>query len=165
MEASDMTQAQGVPYPIPTPRRRILPGSPLDLRAAGRRGAAAGLLGLLGLGSLALWTAVPARGLWLASQLSESSTQVSAGPALAALLGIPGAMLLGAAGLARVERVYLDLTGHRRYGRVPAWRRSLSDSRTGPSASVLDKAMVVSVIAAALTFTAWFLLFAGSPLP
>jgi hypothetical protein len=163
MAARDVTAAQGLAYPVPVPKQ----GGRVDTGAerVARTGAAKGLVGLMVLGSLALWTAVPLGGLWLASQLTGSVTRLEAAPALVVLVGMPVAMALGGMGLARLECRYLRLTGTTRARRVPAYRRSVSDSSSGPEASVLDKITVVSVLTAAVAFAGWFFLFAGSSLP
>jgi hypothetical protein len=115
------------------------------------------------LGSLAVWTVVPLLGLWVASQLAGSHAygpQLGTAPALAAILGIPVLMILLGRLLRQVESVYLRVTGSTRAGRVPLWRRSVSDSKQAPRASVLDAIMTLSVIISGISFLAWFFLFA-----
>jgi hypothetical protein len=160
MAARDMTAAQGLAYPVPARRRRV----EVEAGRLGRRSEAIGLFVLMAIGSVALWTAVPVGGLWLASQLTEAFTRPSTGSALMTMLGIPALMALTAKGLAVVERRYLRVTGATRRPRVPAYRRSISDSSSSAEASVLDTLMVSSVLVAAVAFAVWFSLFAGSSL-
>jgi hypothetical protein len=114
-------------------------------------------------GSFALWTVIPIAGLWLAARIAGSSSHLSAAPALVVLVGIPAAVALGAKALARLEREFLRMTGTDPSRRIPAWRRSLSDSSPRSPAGMLDKIMVASVLVAALTFITWFVLLAGPP--
>jgi hypothetical protein len=90
MAAQALTDmARGVVYPGPltgTRATRALGG--LKVRATARKVSIAGLVAAMALGSVALWTVLPAAVLGLISRLSPSS-QLSVGicPALAA--GIP----------------------------------------------------------------------------
>ena len=131
-----------------------------------RTAKAAGLLGAMALGCLALWTAVPAGVLWLCSRLSGSANSLTAGVALAVALGVPAAMVLGTQALVRVEHAYVRVTGSA-YGARPVhgWRRSLGDSAAAGPASVLEKLMVASVLVCLVSFVTWFFAFAGSSLP
>jgi hypothetical protein len=120
------------------------------------------------LGSVAVWTVVPLAGLWVASQLAGSRAYgptIGTAPALAATLGIPIAMILLGRALRRVESVYFSVTGAGRGRRVAAWRRSASDYKYGPTASILDAIMTISVIVSGVTFLAWFFFLAhpGGP--
>jgi hypothetical protein len=148
-------------------------GLPRRTRAAGaargietRTAEVAGLLTVMALGCLALWTAVPAGVLWLVSRLSGSANSLTAGVVLAVAVGVPAAMVLGAQALARVERVYMRVTGSAQGARaVRGWRRSLSDSGDLGPATVLEKMMVASVLLSLVGFVTWFFAFAGSSLP
>ena len=160
MAARDTTLVQGLSYPLPARRQ----GVRIALGRLERRVAPAALIALMTVGSFAMWTVVPAGGLWLASQLSDSFVQLSAVAALAAVVAIPAGMLLTAKLLAQLELIHARLTGRRppsggRY--VPAWRRSVSDSRSGKPAGVLDRIMAATVLAAAIGLVGWFVLFAG----
>ena len=127
--------------------------------------AAAVLIALMVVGSLAVWTAIPIAGLWVASQLSDSNVQMGVVPLLVAAGGIPAAMAFAVALLARVERLHMRLTGTAPQARVvPAWRRSLSDSGS-VRLTVLDRIMVASALVAVIAMAVWFFAFAGSSLP
>jgi hypothetical protein len=163
MAARDVTAAQGLAYPVPARRQR----AEVDAGQLRRKVEAAGLIVLMAIGSIALWTAVPVAGLWLASQFTESFTQPSTASAVMTMLGIPALMALTALtgkGLAMLERRYMRVTGTTRKPQVPAYRRSISDSKPSSETTVLEALMVSSVLVAGLMFTAWFVLFAGSSL-
>jgi hypothetical protein len=125
-----------------------------------------GLVAAMAVGSVALWTAIPAGVLWLAAKVSGGSiTEVSGASAVVICGGIPLAMALGGKVLGQLERRYLRLTGTTARPTVPAYRRSLSDSNSPPPATVLEKIMVFSVLSAAAAFTGWFFLLAGANPP
>ena len=155
--------ARGVAYRGPATgaqATRALPG--LKVRTTARHAAIAGLGATMALGSVALWTVVPAGVLWLVSRLSAASGQLTLGVCLAVAVGIPTAIALGGQGLVRVERVYMRMTGATATAHVaPGWRRSLSDSDALGPASVLEKMMVASVLLALVALATWFFAFAG----
>jgi hypothetical protein len=137
-----------------------------DVGRIARSLAASGLVVVMAVGGLAVWTLIPLGGLWLASQLSDSYAQLPMVPVLAAAVGIPAAMALAGEALAWLERVYVRLTGATPRARgVPAWRRSLSDSYLPAPASVLEKIMVTNALLAVGVLVIWFFVFAGSSLP
>ena len=165
MAARDVTAATGLAYPVPARRRRARVATGIDVGQVARRAAPGGLIVVMALGAFALWTAVPVGVLWLASQVTETSSHLSAAPILVAAVGIPGGMALGARALGRLDLLYVRMTGRRvSSAYVPSWRRSLSDAGAPPAPGVLDKIMVASFLAAAIAFAGWFLLFAGSSL-
>jgi hypothetical protein len=127
--------------------------------------AAHALMAVMVLGSLAMWTAIPLAALWLASQLTDSSTAIGTAPLIVVAGGIPVAMALATKLLARVERRYMRVTGTDSESRtVPAWARSLGDSSSARP-GVLDRIMIGSVAVAATALALWFFAFAGSSLP
>ena len=167
MAAGALTDtAMGVAYPAPAtgaPRKRALRAA--ELQKAVREASIAGLIATMALGSIALWTAVPAAVLWVISRLGASG-QLSVGICLAVAAAIAVAIALGAQLLAQVEQLYMRMTGTSPPARVvPAWRRSLSDSDALGPASVLEKLMVGSVLLAVAALATWFFAFAGSSLP
>jgi hypothetical protein len=154
--------ARGIAYPGPaTGARATRALSGLKVRQAARQAAIAGLGATMAVGSVALWTVVPAGVLWLVSRLSAASGNLTLGVCLAVAVGIPTAIAVGAHALVGVERVYMRMTGTTATARVvPGWRRSLSDSDALGPASVLEKLMVASVLLALVVAT-WFVAFAG----
>lgn len=125
------------------------------------RRAGVALILLMIVGSLALWIAIPAGWLWLASQLSNRYELIY----ILALFGCPITMILWGIGLARIHAAYLRLSGAdpARGGRS-AWLRSSSGERPGEGEPrpVLDVIMAGSVLLAIVVFTVWFFFFASS---
>jgi hypothetical protein len=155
--------ARGVAYPrlaTGAQATRALRG--LKVREAARQAAIAGLVATMAIGSVALWTVVPAGVLWLVSRLSASSDHLTLGICLAVAVAVPTAIALGGQALVRVERVYMRMTDTAATARVvPGWRRSLSDSDELGPASVLEKLMVASVLLALVALATWFVAFTG----
>jgi hypothetical protein len=118
------------------------------------------------LGSLMLWLGNPVIWLWIGSQMTESQ-QGEFGPYTVVALGILGSTVAISLLLARLHRLYQQVSGDDATVRVRlAWLRSLRDDpRSDARVTVLDLILVISALMAILGFAAWFLLFAGSPLP
>jgi hypothetical protein len=162
MAACGVTAGKGLRYAGPAAARVA---SGYDVARIARPIANAALITLMLVGSFAVWTVIPIAGLWVASRLSDSNVQMGVVPLIVAAGGIPAAMLFAIALLARVERLHMRLTGAAPQARVvPAWRRSLGDSRS-VQLTLLDKIMIASVLAAMITMAVWFFAFAGSSLP
>jgi hypothetical protein len=162
MAACGVTAGRGLRYASPV-AARVARGD--DAARIARPIANAALIALMVVGSFAVWTVIPIAGLWVASQLSDSNVQMGAVPLMVAAGGIPAAMLFAIALLARVERLHMRLTGAAPQARVvPAWRRSLGDSRS-VQLTLLDRIMIASVLAAMIAMAVWFFAFAGSSLP
>lgn len=122
----------------------------------------------MGIGSIALWLAVPVFWVWLASQMQKSS-QPSLGPYLMVLVGIGISTFILAKLLAAADRAYGRASGIGMEGRrrMP-WHKSMrgerdEDTQTPPT--VLTRTMVISVSLALAVFGAWFFLFAGNSGP
>src|SRR6478672_11898367 len=100
--------ARGVAYPglaTGAEATRVLRG--LKVRKRDRQAAIAGLGATMAIGSVALWTVVPAGVLWLVARLGAASGHLTLGVCLAVAVGIPTAIALGGQALVRVERVYM----------------------------------------------------------
>jgi hypothetical protein len=131
-----------------------------------RKPAQFGLIALMIFGAFMLWVGSPVIWLWIGSQMT-SSQQGRMGPYFVVAVGILASTIAVAFGLARLQRLYEQVTGQEATVRVRlAWLRSLRDERT-PDAriTVLDLILVTTAILGILTFVVWFALFAGSPLP
>lgn len=128
--------------------------------------AAAALILLMAVGSIAMWVAVPVFWLWVGSRMQEGS-QPSLGPYLVVLAGIPITMVIFGKLLSKLNRAYGELTGTTSEVRVRLpWHRSLRDERgSGHQGTVLDVVMAISVTLAVIAFAIWFFLVAGSPMP
>ena len=131
-----------------------------------RSPAAVLLVLLMAVGSVVMWIGVPLGLIYLAAHVSGSSSP-SVGPYLLILLGLPIGMAVVGKLLGWLDRLHSRLTGRvddRR--RPPAWMRSLRAERSPTRrAGVLDRVMLVSVVAAVVCFVVWFFGFAGSSLP
>lgn len=109
------------------------------------------VLGIMVVGSLALWVGVPLGWLWVAGRVQGLTGSIGAGLAVAA-----GGTI---ASVALLIRVLAWLSDQHRALRA---RRGLDDLGHLP----LEAIMVCSATVAVVGFTAWFLLFAGtSPIP
>jgi hypothetical protein len=118
-----------------------------------RTSAATLLLPLLAVGSLMLWTAVPAAGLWAASKLTVTKAQHF-------VVGLPMtlfAMIVWGVFLSSLNTAYIRLAGH--------WATDAEAdsprSRRGP----LEAFLVPSLLIAFVTFLIWFFAFAKNPPP
>jgi hypothetical protein len=125
-----------------------------------------GLIALMVLGALMLWVGNPVIWLWIGSQVT-SSQQAGFGPYMIVALGILASTIAVAMGLARLDRLYRTVIGHRATVRMRLpWLRSLRDERQPASeVTALDLILVTTAVSAIMTFGVWFLFFAGSPLP
>ena len=114
------------------------------------RAVSALLLGLMIVGSLALWIAVPTAVLKGLAPLSDSQAY----HLMLGLVGVPVAMIAFALGLFYVNGLYLRVTGHWRAdeGRMPRRLR-------GP----LEPILIWSLLAALVAICIWFFVFAENP--
>jgi hypothetical protein len=133
---------------------------------ARRRPAQFGLIVAMILGALTLWVGSPVLWLWIGSQMT-SSQQGRMGPYFVVAIGILASTVAVAFGLARLQRLYEEVTGQEATVQVRlAWLRSLRDERNPDTRiTVLDLILVTTATVAVLAFLVWFLVFAGSPLP
>jgi hypothetical protein len=134
---------------------------------ASRIAARAGLIALMVFGALMLWVGNPAIWLWIGSQMTESQ-QGEFGPYAVVAIGILASTIAVSFALARVNRAYEEVVGHRQMVRMRLpWLRSLRDERDPSSRAltVLDFILVATAIAAIASFAFWMLFLAGSPLP
>lgn len=125
------------------------------------------LIGLMAIGSVALWIGVPLFWLWLGSQLSDSS-QPSLGLYVLVLVAIPATMFVVGKGLGWLDALYAQSTGTLPAKRLQTpWLTSLRGDRSVERRStVLAPVMVTSVTVALVLFAIWFLVFArGGGLP
>jgi hypothetical protein len=158
MATCDVTAGQGLRHASGAVARVA---SGYDAARIARPIAAAALIALMVVGSVAVWTVIPIAGLWVASQLSGSNAQIGIVPLLVAAGGIPAAMAFAVELLARVERLHMRLTRAAPQARVvPTWRRSLGDSRS-VRLTVLDRIMTASVLVAVIAMAVWFLRVRG----
>ena len=130
--------------------------------------ARAGLIALMFVGSLALWLGDPVLWLWITSRL-ESGTQASMGPYALMILGITLTGVAIGKGLARLNRLYGEVTGTAPTVRVIVpWRRSYrgesgDDEDAKLPVSLLDVMMVVAVLIAVAALVTWFVVVKPAP--
>ncbi|HEX7245671.1 MAG TPA: hypothetical protein VF245_08920 [Solirubrobacterales bacterium] len=136
-------------------------------RASPSRGLAAGLVFLtMLLAALSIWTAIPLTWIYIGSKVSHTQFP-SSGPYFVVAVGIVVSVLLMAWVIGRLNRLYIQITGTNRLAPMrSAWLKSMRDSspRMG-STTVVEAVLMGSVLLAVATFTAWFFLLAGSPIP
>jgi len=117
---------------------------------------AAGLVIVMALGSLSLWTVLPIAWLWLASNLVQSNLFSY----MFALIACPVSMVQAARGLYAIQSVYSRL---RHVGPGPAehtgWLKSISgDRRSLRGLTLLDWLMIASVVIALTTMIVYYFL-------
>ena len=135
--------------------------------AAGASLAATFVVAVMVLGAFSMWTLIPWGWIWVGSMISDSQ-QPSGGPYMVVFFGIVCSILAMAWVLSRLNRLYVRITGTSQFsGRyLPAWRKSLSDERSGPHGmNVLEAVILASVLLAGAAMAIWFFIAAGSPLP
>lgn len=131
------------------------------------RGVAAGFVFVAMLvAAFSLWTAIPLSWIYIASKLSETQFP-SGGPYAIVAVGIVASILFVAWLIGRLNTLYVRITGTNRLEPIRrTWLKSMRD--TAPirgSVTVVEAVMMASVILAALAFTVWYVLWAGSPIP
>jgi prolipoprotein diacylglyceryltransferase len=137
----------------------------------GTLAARAGLIALMLVGSLALWLGDPVLWLWITARLQ--STQASMGPYALMLVGITLTAVAIGKGLARLNRLYAEVTGTAPTVRIIVpWRRSMRDGRHGGSSDdddarvpvgLLEVFMVIAVLIAVTALLLWFLVVHPAP--
>jgi hypothetical protein len=131
----------------------------------------AGLIALMAAGSVSLWLVNPLLWFWITSHLQSKAGQAQMGPYALLLVGVVLTAVILAKVLAALNRRYGRLVGADPTVRIIVpWRRSLRDARHGGRedpggvpVSVLDVVMVLSVLAAVVAFTAWYLVTNPTP--
>ncbi len=118
------------------------------------------------LAALSLWTAIPLGWIYIGSKLSQTQFP-SAGPYMIVAVGFVVSEVLAEWLIGRLNWLYTRITGTNRLTPMrPTWLRSIGEtSPTARKTSIVEAVMIGSVGLAALVFTVWFFLLAGSPLP
>lgn len=118
------------------------------------------------LAALSLWTAIPLSWIYIGSKVSHTQFP-SEGPYLVVAVGIILSILIVAWLIGRLNGLYVRITGTNRLAPMrPTWLKSMRDSSDPPgTTTVVEAVLMGSVLLAAVAFTAWFFLLAGSPLP
>jgi hypothetical protein len=118
------------------------------------------------LAAFSLWTAIPLSWIYIGSKLSETQFP-SGGPYAIVAVGIVASILFVAWLIGRLNTLYVRITGTNRLEPIrPTWLKSMRDAApVRGTVTVVEAVMMASVILAALAFTVWYVLWAGSPIP
>jgi len=118
------------------------------------------------LAALSLWTAIPLSWIYIGSKITDTQFPTG-GPYMVVAVGILVSIVVTAWLIGRLNRLYIQITGTNRLAPMrPAWLKSMRDtSATSGATTVVEAVLMGSVLLAAVVFTAWFFLLAGSPLP
>jgi len=118
------------------------------------------------LAALSLWTAIPLSWIYIASKVSHTQFPAQ-GPYMVVAVGIIASIVLIAWLIGRLNLLYIRITGTNRLAPIrPSWLKSMRDtSAPVGSTTVVEAVLMGSVLLAALAFSVWFFLFAGSPIP
>ncbi len=118
------------------------------------------------LAAFSLWTAIPLSWVYIASKLSETQFP-SGGPYAVVAVGIVASILVVAWLIGRLNALYVRITGTNRLAPIrPTWLKSMRDTGSvRSSVTVVEAVLMGSVLLAMLALTAWFFLWAGSPIP
>jgi hypothetical protein len=130
----------------------------------------AALLMVMVAGSLSMWILNPAIWLWITAHL-QAGTSPQMGPYALMLVGITLTCVAIGKGISVVHRRYERITGRTPTIRIVLpWRRSLRGGRSLQRetdgrlpVNALDVIMVISVVLAVITFTAWFTITNPTP--
>ena len=129
----------------------------------------AGLISLMTVLTMNVWTGSPLMALWVGSRVSTAGapTMAAFGVVFATMLGIS---LVLVQLLSRLGSVYDRVTGRKpTTRRHTPWLRSMRDERPHVQGkeyrtTALEKVLVVTVVLAAVAFEIWFFFFSSSPI-
>lgn len=123
---------------------------------------AIGVVALMAVGSLALWTAIPAGWMWVTRDMEPAGARF-----VLTILGCVATMAGAGSLLYRLEAVHLQLSGAARPRPAPpSWLRTVShDRRARPRLSLLDTFMALSALIALVALVLWWVVLADSPNP
>ena len=133
--------------------------------SAGRSLAASAIFVAMLFAAFSLWTAIPLSWIYIGSKVSETQFPAT-GPYMVVAVVIVLSIVITAWLLTRLNRLYIRVTGTNRLAPTrPAWMRSMRDEAPVGTTTVAEAVLMGSVLLAALAFTLWFFLLAGSPIP
>jgi len=136
---------------------------------AGRGFKRAGLLSLMALATVNVWTGSPLMALWVGSrvQVLGASTMAAFGAVAITMATISLTLVVA---LGRMGAAYDHLVGRKPQTRQHTpWLRSMRGERPHEQGaeyrlSALEKILVASVVLAVIAFEIWFFFFSGSPI-
>ena len=122
----------------------------------------AALVALMALGSLALWTAIPAGWMYVTREMEPAGARF-----VLTIFGCVASMVGAGSLLYRLEAVYFRVSGSAVPAPAPpSFLRTAGDARTGrPRLGLLDTFMAASAVVALLALLLWWALLADSPNP
>lgn len=124
-----------------------------------------GLLALMALAAVNLFTGAPLVAVWVGSRVQGDQGGLSM-LALVTVIGVLAVLsYLLVAALGRLGVAHDHVIGRDADRRRSPWLRPFNEgggARSGASLRALDKVLVVAVVVAGLAFEAWFFFFAGS---
>jgi hypothetical protein len=121
--------------------------------------------------SVNLWTGAPLFAIWVGSKVQGNLNNLSMTAAFSVIVVLAALVFLLAWALTWINAKYDDLTGRHPAARhTSPWLRSMRDEREEDvrhkfGISLVERVVVVSVVACVLAFEVWFFFFAGSALP
>jgi hypothetical protein len=121
--------------------------------------------------SINIWTGAPLLAVWVGSRIQAAQNRLSMTALLAVLAVLGVSVFILAWLLARINGRYDELTGRPAEARQSSpWLRSMRDERESDlqrkhGISGIERVVMISVVAAVLSFEVWFFFFAGSSLP
>jgi hypothetical protein len=122
----------------------------------------AALVALMALGSLALWTAIPAGWMYATREIESDGARF-----VLTILGCVASMAGAGSLLYRLEAFYFRLSGsHAPEPAPPSFLRTINDERSvRPRLGLLDRFMAASAVLALLALLLWWVLLADSANP
>jgi hypothetical protein len=130
-----------------------------------------GLVTASALCSINLWTGAPLFAVWVGSKVQGNLNNLSMAAVFSVIAVLAVSVFRLALVLTWLNAKYDELTGRPPAARQTSpWLRSMRDEREENvrrkyGISAVERAVVVSVVAAVLAFEVWFFFFAGSSLP
>jgi hypothetical protein len=148
------------------PRTQADAGRPRGAKLQLKR---AGLVSLMTVLTMNVWTGSPLMALWVGSRVytAGASTMAAFGTVFVTMLAIS---LVLVQLLSRLGTVYDSVTGRRPAARRHTpWLRSMRGDRPHEQGeeyrlTALEKILVVSVVLAVVAFEIWFFFYSGSPI-
>ena len=120
------------------------------------------LIAVMALGSLALWTAIPAGWMYVTRDMEPAGARF-----LLTIFGCVASMVGAGSLLYRLEAVYFRVSGSAApEPATPSFLRTISDYRAvRPRLGLLDTFMAASAVIALLALILWWVVLADSPNP
>lgn len=121
-----------------------------------------GLVALMAVGSLALWTLIPAGWMWVTREMEPDGARF-----VLTICGCVVTMVGAGSLLYRLEAVYFQVSGAASPEPAPpSWLRTVGDDRRArPRLGLLDTFMAVSALLALVALVLWWVVLADSPNP